>query len=495
MNEAIVRFENVSKSFPGVKALSDITLEFYSGMTNVILGENGAGKSTLIKILAGVYTCESGKVFYDGKYVHWKDTRDALLNGIAVIHQELSVINDLNVAENIFLGREPSKNKFLDKKTMHENTKVILDSLGLKINSHEMVKKLSAAEKQMIEIARAVSRQAKVVIMDEPTSSLSIKEVDSLFNIIHSLKEKGVCIIYISHRMSEIKRVGDLVAVLKDGRLIKTMPAKDTSEKDWIPLMVGREIKSYAHNTEKKTGDVVLKVEGLTRAPRFMDISFELRKGEILGISGLVGAGRTELLHAIFCADKVQSGSVVVKETKGGTFKDVNGAIRAGLGLVPEDRRGHGILLDKNIIENIALPNLMKWAKKGWRDKKVEIDASKQYIDKLMIKTPSSLTLAKTLSGGNQQKVVLAKWLAANCSILLMDEPTRGIDVNAKNEIYLLMNKFIEQGGSIIMVSSELPEVLGISDRILVMREGKCKAIMNRDEADEATIMFAASID
>ena len=494
MNEAIVRFENVSKSFPGVKALSDITLEFYSGMVNVILGENGAGKSTLIKILAGVYSCESGKMFYDGKYVHWKDTRDALLNGIAVIHQELSVVKDLNVAENIFLGREPGKGQFLDKKTMHNETNLILESLGLKINTHDMVKKLSAAEKQMIEIARAVSRQAKVVIMDEPTSSLSIKEVDSLFKIIHGLKEKGVCIIYISHRMSEIKRVGDLVTVLKDGRLIKTMSAKDTSERDWIPLMVGREIKSFSYNKEKKYGDVVLTVKGLTREPRFMDISFELRKGEILGISGLVGAGRTELLHAIFCADKIQSGSVVVKGAKA-SFRDVNGAIRAGLGLVPEDRRGHGLLLDKNITENIALPNLMKWAKKGWRDKKVEIDTSKQYIDKLMIKTPSSRTLAKTLSGGNQQKVVLAKWLAANCSILLMDEPTRGIDVNAKNEIYLLMNKFIEQGGSIIMVSSELPEVLGISDRILVMREGKCKAIMNRDETDEAKIMFAASID
>lgn len=494
MNNAVIRMEHISKAFPGVKALNDISVTFEKGKVNVLLGENGAGKSTLIKILAGIYTCDEGTLYYQGEKTKWKGASDALEHGISVIHQELSVINDLTVAENIFLGREKTNGIILEKSGMEKAAKGLLERLQLNISPRARVKNLSSAEKQMVEIARAIAYDAEVVIMDEPTSSLAIAETEVLFRVIEELKKKGVCIIYISHRMSEIKQIGDTVTILKDGCLVDVVSAKDTNEEAWIRMMVGRDIRRFDSGVTREISDeIVLSVKNISNADYCKNVSFDLRKGEILGISGLVGAGRTELLRAIFGADKRQSGTISVfgKEEKIAYTTD---AINAGIALVPEDRRGQGILLEKNIVDNIALPNLRKWLKKGLVNDVHAKDATKQYIDKLSIKVSSLRTATKFMSGGNQQKVVLSKWLAANCSILFMDEPTRGIDVNAKNEIYALMLEFVKNGGSIVMVSSELPEILGISDRILVMRAGEAVAMLEKHEASEEKIISLASI-
>lgn len=494
MTNAVIRMEHISKEFPGVKALQDVSVSFEKGTVNVLLGENGAGKSTLIKILSGIYTCDEGELYYRGEKTVWKGASDALVNGISVIHQELSVINDLTVAENIYLGREKTKGILLEKSEMEKDAQALLDRLQLNISPKALVKNLSSAEKQMVEIARAISYDAEVVIMDEPTSSLAIAETEILFRVIEDLKAKGVCIIYISHRMSEIKQIGDTITILKDGCLVDVALVKETNEDDWIRMMVGRDIRRLDGGADRVISDeIVLSVKNMTNADHCKNVSFDLRKGEILGISGLVGAGRTELLRAIFGADPHQSGTISING-KEVNIKYTTDAIDAGIALVPEDRRGQGILLEKNIVDNITLPNLKKWLKKGLVNDVRARDTTKEYIEKLAIKVSSLKTATKFMSGGNQQKVVLSKWLAANCSILFMDEPTRGIDVNAKNEIYALMLDFVKNGGSIVMVSSELPEILGISDRVLVMRAGEAVAVLDKQEASEEKIISLASI-
>lgn len=494
MTNAVIRTEHISKEFPGVKALQDVSVSFEKGTVNVLLGENGAGKSTLIKILSGIYTCDEGELYYRGEKTVWKGASDALVNGISVIHQELSVINDLTVAENIYLGREKTKGVLLEKSEMEKDAQALLDRLQLNISPKTLVKNLSSAEKQMVEIARAISYDAEVVIMDEPTSSLAIAETEILFRVIEDLKAKGVCIIYISHRMSEIKQIGDTITILKDGCLVDVVPVKETNEDDWIRMMVGRDIRRLDGGADRVISDeIVLSVKNMTNADHCKNVSFDLRKGEILGISGLVGAGRTELLRAIFGADPHQSGTISING-KEVNIKYTTDAIDAGIALVPEDRRGQGILLEKNIVDNITLPNLKKWLKKGLVNDVRARETTKEYIEKLAIKVSSLKTATKFMSGGNQQKVVLSKWLAANCSILFMDEPTRGIDVNAKNEIYALMLDFVKNGGSIVMVSSELPEILGISDRVLVMRAGEAVAVLDKQEASEEKIISLASI-
>lgn len=494
MTNAVIRMEHISKEFPGVKALQDVSVSFEKGTVNVLLGENGAGKSTLIKILSGIYTCDEGELYYRGEKTVWKGASDALVNGISVIHQELSVINDLTVAENIYLGREKTKGILLEKSEMEKDAQTLLDRLQLNISPKTLVKNLSSAEKQMVEIARAISYDAEVVIMDEPTSSLAIAETEILFRVIEDLKAKGVCIIYISHRMSEIKQIGDTITILKDGCLVDVVPVKETNEDDWIRMMVGRDIRRLDGGADRVISDeIVLSVKNMTNADHCKNVSFDLRKGEILGISGLVGAGRTELLRAIFGADPHQSGTISING-KEVNIKYTTDAIDAGIALVSEDRRGQGILLEKNIVDNIALPNLKKWLKKGLVNDVRARETTKEYIEKLAIKVSSLKTATKFMSGGNQQKVVLSKWLAANCSILFMDEPTRGIDINAKNEIYALMLDFVKNGGSIVMVSSELPEILGISDRVLVMRAGEAVAVLDKQEASEEKIISLASI-
>lgn len=492
--EPIVQLEGVGKTFPGVRALSDISVDFYPGEVHVLLGENGAGKSTLIKIIAGVYQADEGVLRVNGEEVSFRNTREGLAHGISVIHQELSVIPDLTVSENIFLGREPKLRGtgLIDKSRMNRETQNILDEIGVSIRANSLIRNLNNGDRQMVEIARAVSQDSKMVIMDEPTSSLSNKEVEALFRVISGLKKKNVAVVYISHRLKEISAIGDRITILRDGTLVKTAPLSEVSTDDMITLMVGRQMKQFYYRADAATDETVLKVDHLTRKGVFEDVSFELKKGEILGVAGLIGAGRTEVMRAVFGADPYDSGTCTVFGKKV-RFRSPREAIRMGIGLIPEDRRGQGLLLEKSVRENTSLASLYENSKHGIIDEKWESKVAKEYIELLHTKTPGESALVKNLSGGNQQKVVIAKWLVARSKILIMDEPTRGIDVNAKAEIYHLMKEFVEGGGSIIMVSSEMPEILGVSNRIMVMSEGRVTGFLDNRDIVEKDIMKYAS--
>ena len=490
--EALVELKHIHKEFPGVKVLEDISIAFYPGEVHVLLGENGAGKSTIIKIISGIYQPDKGEVLIEGA-PGAKNIREAQHRGISVIHQELSVIPDLNVYENVFLGREKKKSGFLDKGKMIAECKKILDGMDVAIDPTTPVYKLSNGEKQMVEIARAVSQNSKMVIMDEPTSSLSDHEVQSLFRVIRQLKKDNVAVIYISHRLKEILEMGDTLTVLRDGTKIATVPVSTVTEQKMVEMMVGREISQFYYKAEvPEKREVVLEVKEISSAHRFKNVSFQLYKGEVLGVAGLIGAGRTELMRAIFGADTYEHGDVLLygESIKGKSPKEI---IRRGIGLIPEDRRGQGLLLEKTVRENTSLASLKENSYNGFIDFLWEKQEAVSYIEKLRIKTPSDLAVTKNLSGGNQQKVVIAKWLLAKSKILIMDEPTRGIDVNAKAEIYELMKNFVEGGGSIILVSSELPEVLGCSNRIMVMREGYVTGFLDSAEATEENVMLFAS--
>jgi ribose transport system ATP-binding protein len=490
----IIQLKEIKKSFPGVQALKGVSISFYPGEIHALIGENGAGKSTMIKIMGGVYKKESGQIYVHGEEHEIQDVTHAQNSGISVIHQELSLIPDLTVMENLCLGIEPrhGRSVFIDKPAMLKRSHEIMDPLGLKINPRDYIRDLKTADKQMVEIARAVSRNASLVIMDEPTSSLSSREVATLFEIIKKLKKNNVGVIYVSHILSEVLALSDKITVLRDGSLIRTLDAKEADENLLVKSMVGREIKDYFNKKEKEIGEVILEVKNLTRVPHFSDVSFALRKGEILGISGLVGAGRTEIIRAIFGADKLDSGEIFLNGEKI-EMNSSRRAIENGLGFVPEDRKLEGLMLEASVRNNISLPSLKSKAKSGFLNNKWEFDACNEFIKKLRIATPSRYTLAKTLSGGNQQKIVVAKWFAANSKIILLDEPTRGIDVNAKSEMYSLMNSYAKKGGSIIMVSSEMPELLGLADRIVVIRQGKVSGILDRNDATEEKIMMLAS--
>lgn len=493
--QALVSLEHINKSFPGVKALNDISIDFYPGRVHVLLGENGAGKSTIIKIISGVYQADTGRLLVRGREERFQNTRESLAKGISIIHQELSVIPDLTIAENIFLGREP-KTSFglIDKQKMNQDAARLLKSLDLTLNPKTFIRKLSNGDKQMVEIARAVSQNSALVIMDEPTSSLSEKEVAALFRVITALKEEGVAIIYISHRLKEIREIGDDITILRDGNVVTTTTLNQITEAEMINKMVGREMKQFYFRAEDAiTDEIVLAVESLQRKGIFHDVSFKLRRGEILGVAGLVGAGRTEVMRTVFGADVPDSGSMLLY---GRPFqpKTVKAAVTAGMGLVPEDRRGQGLLLEKSVAVNTTLSSLYAKSRRGFIDFRWEKSASEEYVRKMGTRTPGIRTRIKNLSGGNQQKVVIAKWLLAGSRILIMDEPTRGIDVNAKAEIYNLMKEFVEAGGSIIMVSSDLPELLGVADRIMVMREGTVSGFLDIKEATEEKIMGLASI-
>jgi len=490
----IIELLNISKSFPGVQALKDVSLSFYPGEIHALIGENGAGKSTLIKIMGGVYQRDSGQVFIHGEECEINDVIYAQRKGISVIHQELSLIPDLSVMENLCFGREPrlGRTGFIDKSSMRKIARKIMEPLGLNINPNTYIRDLKTADRQMIEIARAVSRNASLVIMDEPTSSLSLREVTSLFDTIRMLKKNNVSVIYVSHILSEVLTLADMITVMRDGCVVRTLDACDADENILVKSMVGREIKDYFNKKEKEIGDVILEVRNLTRESHFTDISFNLRKGEILGISGLVGAGRTEIIRAIFGSDKFESGEINLWGKKVDILSPQK-AIELGLGFVPEDRKLEGLMLEASVRHNISLPSIRSTARRGFVNNKWEIDICKEYVNKLKIHTPSNNTISKFLSGGNQQKIVVAKWFAARSEILLLDEPTRGIDVNTKSEMYSLMNNFTKDGGSIIMVSSELPELLGIADRIVVIRQGEKSGILDRKEATEEKIMTLAS--
>lgn len=494
--EPILQVKNISKTFPGVKALSDVTADFYPGEVHTLVGENGAGKSTLIKIISGVYIPDpGGKVVFEGKEMNFTEPGQAIEAGIAVIHQELSIAKDLTVAQNVWLGREKKKkNGLLDKAKMNKDTQDILDFMKVDLKATTIAGELNAAQQQMVEIAKVISQNAKVVVMDEPTSSLSEHEIDALFEQVRILKKNNVAIIYITHRLKELTEICERVTVLRDGCKVDTMMVADVTEKQIVASMVGREMGDYYDKHDHEQGKEMLRVEGLTREGVFRDISFTAYAGEILGFSGLVGAGRTEVMEAIFGATPIDSGKVFVKGEEV-HFKNPKEAISHKIGLVTEDRRRTGLLLEKNIIENTSLPSLPFHAKKmGFVNKDWEKEQAQKYKDSLKVKAPDLQTILRTLSGGNQQKVILGKWLAADTEILILDEPTRGIDVNARSEFYALMNDFVEAGGAIIMISSEMPEVIGIANRVLVMREGRISGELTGEDINEQSIISLASI-
>ena len=463
------------------------------------MGENGAGKSTLMKVLTGIYKKDSGTITYFGKEVEFHNTREAQDAGVVIVHQELNMVGDLTVAQNIFIGREPKKGIRIDDRKMIEDSKKLFERLKIDINPREKMKNLTVGKQQMCEIAKAISHDCKLIIFDEPSAALTEKEIDDLFKIIRDLREQNMGIIYISHRMDEIKVITDRVTVMRDGGYVGTLITKDSTKEDIINMMVGRVIYEdpKTHSMCPPDAPVVLKVDHLNAGHMVQDVSFELHKGEILGFSGLMGAGRTETARAIFGADPKQSGTISIMGKDGKlhevTINNPQDAVKAGIGYLSEDRRRFGVVVQKSIIENSTLACLDDFSNGPFINKAKEKKETERLIKELATKTPSADQLVMNLSGGNQQKVVIAKWLIRNSDILIFDEPTRGIDVGAKNEIYKLMNKLASEGKSIIMISSEMTEILRMSDRIVVMCEGRKTGEIRIEEATQENIMDKAT--
>lgn len=494
MGEIILTMKNISKSFSGVAALKNGELTLESGEVVALMGENGAGKSTLMKILTGIYEKDGGTITYMGKEVEFKGPAASEKAGIAIVHQELNMMNDLTVAQNLFIGKECMKGMFIDDALMVEKAKALFDVLNIDINPAERIGALTVGKQQMVEIAKAISGDAKIIIFDEPTAALTDSEIEELFKVINDLKKKGTGIVYISHRMDEINIISDKVTVMRDGEFVGTLVTKDCDKNDIIKLMVGRTIFSEPKTASNVAEDapIVLKCEHLSRGKAVRDVSFELKKGEILGFSGLMGAGRTEVARLIFGADKLDDGKIYIsgKEVKINSPKD---AVEAGIGYLSEDRKRFGLIVDKSVEENTVIASLNNFIKGVFIDNTKTKNVSEKYVSELKTKTPSVSQLVKKLSGGNQQKVVIAKWLVRNCDILIFDEPTRGIDVGAKSEIYSLMEELAKAGKSIIMISSELPEVLRMSDRVIVMCEGRITGTLDISEANQEVIMESAT--
>lgn len=487
---------NISKEFPGVKALDNVQLRVRAGTVHALMGENGAGKSTLMKCLFGIYHADSGEIYLDGKKVNFLSAKQALDNGVSMVHQELNQVRQRNIMDNIWLGRYPKKGLFVDEEKMYVDTKKIFEELDINLDPRTKLGKLSVSEMQMVEIAKAVSYNSKIIVMDEPTSSLTEKEVNHLFRIIRSLKEKGVGIIYISHKMEEILKISDEVTVMRDGKWIATNNAEDLTTDMIIKLMVGRDLTNRFPEKTNKPGEVILKVENLTAAyqPSIKDISFELREGEILGIAGLVGSKRTDIVEALFGIRQKASGKIYLrgKEIKN---RSADEAIRNGFSLVTEERRSTGIFAMLNVNFNSTVANMDSYTSKaGFINNSKSTEDTKWVIDSLSVKTPSQRTLMNSLSGGNQQKVILGRWLLTEPDILMMDEPTRGIDVGAKYEIYQLMIDLANKKKGIIMVSSEMPELLGIADRIMVMSNGRLAGIVEAKNTNQEEILRLAAM-
>lgn len=494
MGEVILTMKDIDKSFPGVHALDHVNFEVRKGEVHALMGENGAGKSTLMKVLTGIYTKDSGTITYEGKEVEFHNTREAQDAGIVIVHQELNMLGHLTVAQNIFVGREFKKGIRIDDKKMNEEAKKLFDKLHIDIDPTETMSKLTVGKQQMCEIAKAISHEAKVIIFDEPSAALTETEIEELFKIIRDLRKQQLGIVYISHRMDEIKVITDRVTVMRDGTYVGTLVTEESTKDDIINMMVGRVIYEdpKQQSMVKPDAPVVLKVEHLNAGRMVQDVSFELRKGEILGFSGLMGAGRTETARAIFGADPKESGDIYINGEKV-TINTPEDAVRCGIGYLSEDRKRYGIVVQKTVAENSTMATLEKYMKGLFIDKKAEKEVSEKYVESLATKTPSVDQLVVNLSGGNQQKVVIAKWLVRNCDILIFDEPTRGIDVGAKNEIYKLMNRLAEEGKSIIMISSEMTEILRMSDRIVIMCEGKKTGEIGIEEASQEAIMNLAT--
>ena len=487
----VLEMENISKEFPGVKALDNVQLKLKPGTVHALMGENGAGKSTLMKCLFGIYEKNSGKILLDGVEVNFKSTKEALENGVSMVHQELNQVLQRNVLDNIWLGRYPMKGFFVDEKKMYNDTINIFKDLDIKVDPRKKVADLPIAERQMIEIAKAVSYKSKVIVMDEPTSSLTEKEVDHLFKIIKKLKESGVGIVYISHKMEEIKMISDEITILRDGKWISTNDVSKISTEQIISMMVGRDLTERFPKKDNTTKEMILEVKNLTalNQPSIQDVSFELYKGEILGIAGLVGSKRTEIVETIFGIRPKEHGEIILH---GKTVKNRNPeeAIKNGFALVTEERRSTGIFSMLDVAFNSVISNLDRYKNKFklLKNKDIEKD-TKWIVDSMRVKTPSYSTKIGSLSGGNQQKVIIGRWLLTEPEVLMLDEPTRGIDVLAKYEIYQLMIDLAKKDKGIIMISSEMPELLGVTDRILVMSNGRVAGIVKTSETNQEEIM------
>lgn len=493
MGNSLVQMKNIAKSFSGTKVLKGVNLELGHGEILALLGENGAGKSTLMKILSGIYSKDSGEIYLDGELCHFQNPKEAQNKGVAIIHQEMNLCNDLSVSENIFLGREVMDGLRLNHKKMDEEAQKILDDLGISMKSTELAGDLKVSEQQMVEIAKALSQDAKILIMDEPTSALSRKEIEDLFRVIRKLRDEGRGIIYISHRLDELRAIADKVSILRDGENVISGNLKDFSIDDIIRHMVGREIQDKFPRILCEKGKEILRVESLNAGPKVRDISFSLYEGEILGIAGLMGAGRTETTRALFGVDEKTSGKIYLfgEEVKTNTPKD---SIELGMALIPEDRRKDGLCTDLSIRENISLPNLDSMKNSlGVLSKDLELKISEDTIKSLNVKAKDREMISKNLSGGNQQKVVLGKWLVRNPKVILFDEPTRGIDIGAKVEIYQIMNELKKKGVGVLFISSEMEEVLGMSDRILIFCDGRITGELSREEANQENILKLAT--
>ncbi|MBE5946673.1 MAG: sugar ABC transporter ATP-binding protein [Lachnospiraceae bacterium] len=488
-----IKMTGINKSFGSNQVLKDAGFELTDGEVHALMGENGAGKSTLMKILTGVYTRDAGTVLVDGEEVVYRSPQEAEKAGIVFIYQEINALFDLTVEENMFMGKEITK-KFgvCDKKAMREKAKEVMDKVGVSIPVDAIMSDLSVGQQQMIEICKALMVDAKVIIMDEPTAALTESETEGLFKVINSLRKKGVSIVYISHRMEEIFALCDRITILRDGQYIDTKAIKDLTMDDVVQMMIGREIGERFPKRDSKIGAEVLKVEGLTSGKLFHDVSFSVNAGEVLGVAGLMGAGRTEIMQAIFGNLKKDSGKIYI-DGEEVLIKNPRHAIEAGIGFVTEDRKTEGLLLEKSIAENIEIANLGKVSKKGVLKKEKQDEIVNQGIEEFRVKCFGPWHECNNLSGGNQQKVVLAKWVYTDPKILILDEPTRGVDIGAKKEIYDVINKMAAKGVAVIMVSSELPEVLGMSDRIMVIREGEVRGILDGKDADQAKIMTLAT--
>lgn len=495
MGEIILTMKGIDKSFPGVHALDHVELEIRKGEVLALMGENGAGKSTLMKVLTGIYQKEAGTITYEGREVEYANPREAQADGIVIVHQELNMMGHLTVAQNIFVGREPKKGLMIDDAKMNAEAKKLFDQLNIDINPRELMSDLTVGKQQMCEIAKAISHQAKIIIFDEPSAALTEAEIEQLFKIIRDLQKKELGIVYISHRMDEIKQITDRVTVMRDGCTVGTLITEESTKDDIIHMMVGRVIYEDPKTESQVPQDapVVLKVEHLNAGKMVRDVSFTLRKGEILGFSGLMGAGRTETARALFGADPKQSGEITINGNKV-EIKNPQEAVKAGIGYLSEDRKRFGLVLKKNIAENSTLSCLTNYCQGPFVNKKKEKKVTQEYVEMLKTKTPGIDQYVINLSGGNQQKVVIAKWLICDSDILIFDEPTRGIDVGAKQEIYELMNRLAANGKSIIMISSEMTEILRMSDRVLVMCEGRITGELDIQDATQQKIMQLATL-
>jgi len=496
--QPVLRVEGITKSFPGVLALKNVDFEVYRGEVVALLGENGAGKSTLMKILAGAYQKDSGHIFLDGKEIRPRNPAHSQELGISTIYQEFTLTLNQSAAANIFMSREPRIGGLLrplnlvNRRKMERNAAALLSRVRARVNPAALVGDLSVAERQQVEIAKAMAIAAQVIIMDEPTSALGADETRSLFEIIRELRARGLAIIFITHRLEEVFEISDRVIVLRDGERVGTLKTAEADVEQIIRLMVGRDIEDIFLKETVPIGEPVLAVQGLARRGVVENVSFDLRRGEILGFAGLVGAGRTETMRMIFGADPKDDGYIWLD----GHEVDIHSpqdAVEYGIGLVPEDRSNQGLVLENSVLFNMIVPTLARFARLGWLKRRLARRSANIYVERLRVRTPSMEQSAKNLSGGNQQKVVLAKWLMVNPKVLILDEPTRGIDVGAKAEIHQLMVELAKQGIAIIMISSEMPEVLAMSDRIVVMHEGRIAGILDRDEATQERIMALAS--